>query len=233
MKIQKSTDSLLSIQSKISIPILSVELISKDSNTTVNIDVKEILYKKNEFPWFFVELATQYLYFNLLGKKHPLCRCLYFSDSEFSTIKDYLQACFINLTYSKIETPMTPYKLWQVKVNGISDLGVEVIENLPYTDTFTALLHELYIDKNMCSLSDVEGLYNCCFSKEKLLCTDFELNNLASNSFQKSIDVTSLDISCIAKNDTLCQILSMKDDAYICIDKFSPYIKLKTLCWTK
>lgn len=58
MKIQKSTDSLLSIQSKISVPILSVKLISKDSTTTVNIDIKEILCKKNNFPWFFVELAT-------------------------------------------------------------------------------------------------------------------------------------------------------------------------------
>ena len=112
---------------------------------------------------------------------------------------------------------MMPYKLWQIKINGINDLGVQVIESLPYTDTFTALLHELYIDKNMCSLFDVEGFYNCSLCEEKLLCTDLEVNNLINNSFQKSIDITRLDISCIAKNDTLCQILSVKADAYICI----------------
>lgn len=236
MRIQKCTEDLLSTQSKIALPILSEELIGKTSDITGNLGIAEILSIQDKFPWFFVELSTQYFYYKLFEKKHPICRMLYFSDMELSFIKPYLQVCFIKLTFSKIKTSVAPYRLWQVKVNGISEWGIEVIKNLPETGELSGLLHRLYIDCIMCGGFEEEGLYQCFIpEKEKHFTLDSALYHLAVNPFQKTIDVTNWDNLKIAQDNTLNKILSFKRGIYINIDTdtfFTP-INLKVLCWEK
>lgn len=234
MIVQKAGCDLITVQSKIAIPILSVDLVSKDkSSTNFNINVVDAFGKISGFPWILLELAIQYYYFKLLGTHQPICRMMYFSDDDLLKLRPYIQNCFNSLTLSKIETVLPPYKLWQVKVNGISDFGIEVINKVSSNDDFSIMLHELYIDDKAYSpLNEEDGLYKCLHSSEQKHCdADSTIQDLLANVFLKSIDVTSFANPRIEGSETLNKIVEVKGDVYIYIDDFSSDVKIKTLCW--
>lgn len=232
MLIQKAHGDLKAIQSRIAIPILSEEIITQNSKSDFKTELSEAFCELRNLPWVLLELAAQYYYFNLLGKNHPLCRMLYFSDAELRTVTPYIQSCFENVTFSRIRTDIAPYEVWKIKVNGISDFGIEVIKQIKIIDSFTAMLYELYIGDTISSFSDEEGLYEClCDKTHNNYNSDSSMQKLIANKYLRSIDVTNLDISHIAQNDSLNKMFSKNSIAYIYIDKFSPSVKLKTLCW--
>lgn len=232
MEIEKSTGSLLKIQSLIAIPINTERIVSMKESVGLSKQNFSTVDSIKEVPWVLLELATQYYYTKVIGVEHPICRSMMFNNDEFEKLAPVLPQIFRNVTYYKITTPLEPYELWRVKIKGITDVGLQIVEKIPRVDFFSIMLHDLYIDCPTENASQELGLYECiCTGEEDTINSDSSISMLLSNKYLKSIDISSVSFAGIKQLAIANAIASKAENTYIFVDKLTENVQLQMLCW--
>lgn len=228
MQIKKIKTDIIKFQREIAIPITSSEVMSSKAiqEEAVISDIR------NTEQWVLLELSVQYLYSKLFGENCPICRMLYLSDHDLLRSKSFIEQCFRKKTYYKIKTPLLSYPITQIKVNGITEYGINTVRNIPRNNFFNTLLHDLYIDNSNEPATDEQGLYECTQEGAKSDNTiDDSVRQLFSNRFFNSIDVSGMSISELLHHETINQIVEQKSCSFLFIENFSGTKQIKTLCW--
>ena len=162
-----------------------------------------------------------------------MCRIIYCTDLEIREIKTYISKIFKKVDFSVISTPLDNCNIWQIKLKGISELGLDVLKVLNKENRLPRVLRDLYYNPSFSTDSEQEGLYECFLniSEYNISLQDKSIEVLLNNKFFKTIDISSMSFEQCLQSDFIKKIVSRKKKTYIYIDYYSSSIHLKSLCW--
>ncbi len=211
----------LSQQNKI-VSKSQVQLIDSSGQIScVNLECSQLL------PKILLELAVAYYYDSIFKEKNIMYQILYLTRKEFQNAERCLALLFQKATYIEIFEEMHKENLIQIKVNGISPKGRDLIENLIPLNQWDMFLVDMYIKRVGINFSEAKGLYKCYDTEDRF---DPNFRNVFSQiSYLKAIDISSLSLEQCCQNSWINSIV--KDmDAYIYVDIFNGVCQ-KSLIW--
>lgn len=191
----------------------------------------ELLRELDGNPWVLTALAAQYYYSKIHGPQDSICIVRILSDSELERMANSIQWCFRKVPYSRVTTALEPGQRWHVKLHGISDTGIAVIESLPKNNSFYRMLHALYIDIHPVDQQAEKGWYTCIGEADRQPSAfDRSFIPLFADKYQRALDVSNLSMRQLAQCN-IPSLLPSEKKMYLYVDDMDSAIT-KVLYWT-
>ncbi|MEG2611694.1 MAG: hypothetical protein RR985_05530 [Oscillospiraceae bacterium] len=239
INIKKVDENVICLLKQISLPVIFYEEPSfihfqkKDELSKEEIKEKLLL-----MPCLLLELSKQFFYYNNIGSDIQTCTILHFYSNEFELIKDIIVQIFDHVSAFPVIIPPCNENVWQIQIQGISFLGLEMVKLLKKQGLLTAELTNLYINANYTNDYREDAFFSISndsiLQDEKCICAFFQ--QIFENKLIKSIDVSGLSIQQCYENELIRYAVNNKESVYLCVDEI-PIVSesdskfIKTLCW--
>ena len=182
-----------------------------------------------------LQMAIHAFYLENLGIENSICTFLYFDNEQLFDQKKYLTLFFNKVTILSCKHTQSKRPIYQIKLQGIHNLGLSLLNELIAYNNLPHFILDLYIGKKIANDYCQNALFSVSCDNPKNI--EYEecwiYSQLEGNRFLHCLDISTLTLEQCTTHPLIQYITGCKEKVYIYVSQSIDYENLfhKTLYW--
>ncbi len=167
-----------------------------------------------------LHMARHAFYHNNVGAENNICTFMYLSKKEFCSQKKYLSLLFKKITIICEQNDQEDSLIYQIKVQGISNDGLVLLDKMKLNGCLPPILLDFYIEKSYADDYNENAFFELLQKHDYIYCDNLDVwteKQLVYNKWINSFDVSALTMQQCLEHPLIKVIVNQKRKVYIYI----------------